>query len=93
MSDPELLNNAEAQQYELWLDGRRASLASYRERGGVVVIPHTETDPAYGGRGLAGQLVRFALDDIRSRGRLVEPACPFVARYIEQHPEYADLLS
>jgi len=93
MSEPdgaELLRTDE--QYELRLDGRVASLASYYERDGVVVIPHTETSPEFRGRGLAGRLVGYALDDIRARGLRVEPACPFVADFIGQHPDYADLL-
>jgi predicted GNAT family acetyltransferase len=89
----ELLNNVEQQQYELYLDGVRVSLASYCERDGVTVIPHTETLPAYGGRGLAGRLIAFALDDLRSQGRKVEPACPFVADYLRKHPSYQDLLA
>lgn len=79
-------------QYELRLDGRVASLASYFERDGVVVIPHTETSPVHRGQGLAGRLVRYALDDIRQRGLRVEPACPFVADVIARNPDYADLL-
>lgn len=92
MSTTELVKNADAHRYELWLDGRRVSLADYVERDGVVVIPHTETLPAFGGRGLAGQLVRFALEDIRAHDRHVDPVCPFVSDYIRQNPEYADLL-
>jgi predicted GNAT family acetyltransferase len=37
-------------------------------------------------------LVRHALDDLRAQGRRVDPACPFVAHYIRQNPEYADLV-
>jgi predicted GNAT family acetyltransferase len=88
----ELRKNVERQQYEIHLDGVRVGLATYVERGGVTVIPHTETLPAYGGRGLAGRLVAFALDDIRSRGGKVEPACPFVADYMRKNPSYQDLL-
>jgi predicted GNAT family acetyltransferase len=91
--DVQLLNNVSQQQYELHLDGLRVSLASYLERGEVTVIPHTETLPAYGGRGLAGRLVAFALDDLRSRGRKLEPACPFVADFVRKHPDYQDLLA
>ena len=68
-------------------------LADFYRRGDVVVIPHTETSPEFGGRGLAGQLVRYCLDDIRAQGLRVEPACPFVAAYIRKNPEYADLVS
>jgi predicted GNAT family acetyltransferase len=88
----ELRKNVERQQYEIYLDGVRVGLATYRERDGVTVIPHTETLPAFGGRGLAGRLVAFALDDIRSRGDKVEPACPFVADYLRKNPSYQDLL-
>ncbi|UQX88040.1 N-acetyltransferase [Jatrophihabitans telluris] len=88
----ELIRNDEAGRYELTVDGRRVSLADFYERDGVVVIPHTETLPAYGGRGLAGRLVRFALDDIAAQGKRVDPACPFVAVYIQRNPEYRPLL-
>ena len=93
MSDIRLVKNADGHRYELWLDGRRVSLASYYERDNVVVIPHTETVPAFGGRGYAGQVVQFALDDIRAQERVVDPVCPFVADYIASNPAYADLLS
>jgi uncharacterized protein len=87
----ELSKNADRGQYELTLDGRLVSLASYRERDGVVVIPHTETRPEVRGRGLAGRLVRYALDDIASSGYRVDPACPYVDEYIQAHPEYEAL--
>jgi predicted GNAT family acetyltransferase len=89
----ELLNNVGRQQYEIHLNGTRVGLASYVERNGVTVIPHTETLPAFGGRGLASRLVAYALDDIRSRGGKVDPACPFVADYLRKHPGYQDLLA
>ncbi len=89
----ELVKNTEAHQYEIHLAGQRVGLASYHERGEVVVLPHTETSPAFGGRGLAGQLIRFSLDDIRAQGRKVDPACPFVRSFIAKHPEYQDLVA
>ena len=81
-----------AGRYEIFLDGRRVGLADFYRRGDVVVIPHTETSPQYGGRGLASRLVRYCLDDIRAQGLQVEPACPFVAAFIVKNPEYADLI-
>ena len=81
-----------AGRYEIRLGGRRVGLADYYRRGNTVVIPHTETLPEFGGRGLAGKLVRYCLGDIRGQNLRVDPACPFVAAYIRKHPEYADLL-
>ncbi|TWG99600.1 hypothetical protein L615_002500000290 [Nocardioides sp. J9] len=52
---------------------------------------HTEVDDAYGGRGLAGAVVEFALADVRDRGRRVIAHCPYVARWLTKHPEYDDI--
>jgi predicted GNAT family acetyltransferase len=89
----ELVDNEAAGRYEIHLDGELVGLADYVRRGDVLSIPHTETSPEFGGRGLAGTLVKFGLDDIRARGLRVQPACPFVAAYIEKNPEYADLVA
>ncbi|MCL3819347.1 GNAT family N-acetyltransferase [Aeromicrobium wangtongii] len=46
---------------------------------------HTQVDDEFGGRGLAGLLVRAALDDsIRSKVTVV-PVCPVFARYLTAH--------
>jgi hypothetical protein len=34
-----------------------------------------------------------ALDDARRRGWRIVPQCPFVAEFIAEHPEYADLVA
>jgi hypothetical protein len=90
-STPTLRRNDDAGRYELSLGGQMVSLADFYQRENVVVIPHTETVPAFGGRGLAGILVGFVLDDIAARGLQVEAACPFVDTYIRRHPEYESL--
>lgn len=91
--DVQLGKNEAAGCYELHLAGRRVGLADFYRRADVVVIPHVETAPEVGGRGLASRLVQFCLEDIRKGGLRVEPACPFVAAYIRRHPEYADLVA
>ncbi len=53
---------------------------------------HAETDRAYGGRGVASEMARFALEDARARELEVIPSCPFVSGYIRKHSEYADLV-
>jgi len=45
------------------------SLAEYAERDDVVVMHHTETDPAHGGNGYAKQVVVAALDQLRAEGK------------------------
>ena len=89
----EARHNAEATRYELVSDGRVVSVAEYRMRGETFVFTHTETAEELRGNGLAGRLVEFALDDVRSRGGTVIPRCPFVRNFIEAHPQYGDLLA
>ena len=79
--------------YEITVDGQHAGLAAFEERPGVEVFTHTEIDHAFEGKGLASQLVRAALDDVRSRGLRVVPVCPFTKAWIERHPDYQDLLA
>ncbi len=84
--------NDRALRYELVLDGMVAGVADFRPDGeGVLVFPHTEIDPRLRGRGLGEVLVRGALDDVRRQGSTVVPACWFVAEFLDQNPDYADL--
>ena len=88
----EIVDQPEQDRYIAVLDGAVIGRADYVRTGAYLAIPHTQVDPAHGGQGIGGRMVRFALDDIRARGLKVRPACPFVAHYITDHPEYADLL-
>ena len=78
--------------YEAVADGAVIGEIRYRTEPGLVVLVHTEVEPAHEGVGIGTSLVEQALDDIRSRGLHVVPLCPFVTEYIREHPEYADLV-
>ncbi|MDO5691635.1 MAG: GNAT family N-acetyltransferase [Pseudomonadota bacterium] len=91
---PTLRKNTERQRYEILTDGGEvAGFADYHDQDGAVAMPHTVVEPAHEGQGLAGQLTRFALDDIRASGRKVVPQCSYVRAWISRHPDYADLLA
>lgn len=79
------------QRYEIHVDGRRAGLTAYRDRGAQRVFFHTEIDDAYAGQGLAGELVRGALDDVRASGKRIVPLCPYVAKFLKRHEEFGDI--
>ncbi len=88
---PDIVHNEQANRYELWIEGELASMAEYHARGDVLVFDHTETRPAFRGGGLAERVVRFALDDVRERGKRVDARCWFVSEVMNANPEYADL--
>jgi uncharacterized protein len=89
----QVINNADAGRYEVSLDGKPAGFAEYRLRDGRVIFTHTEVDSTFEGHGLGSSLARGALDDVRDRGLQAVPLCPFIAAYIERHPEYQDLVA
>ncbi len=74
-------------------DGEVAGFAAYHRSGGVVTITHTEVDDAHEGTGVGSKLARVALDQIRVEGLRVDAQCPFVAGWIERHPEFQDLVA
>lgn len=75
--------------YEITQDGRLAGFAEYQlVRGDRIVFTHTEIDPDFGGQGLGSVLVAEALADARERELQIVPICPFVAKYVHEHPEY-----
>jgi len=78
--------------YEIRVDGELAGIAQYRAHPGRIEFFHTEVEERFEGQGLGARLVSFALGDARSRGLEVLPVCPFVRSYIQQHPEYVDLV-
>ena len=87
----EVRRNDERSRYEAVIEGAVVGIADYRRRGDVVAIPHTEVNPELRGQGVAAELVRAVLDDIRAQGALVDPQCSYVADFIRRQPAYADL--
>ena len=77
--------------YEAAVPGGTAFI-EYRLKPGRIVLVHTEVPKESEGHGVGDRLVRFALDDARARGLAVVPLCPFVAAWIERHPDYRDLV-
>ena len=84
-----VVDNPSESRYEIYEDDKLAGFSTYRLVGNRIVFLHTEIDPAYEGHGLGSALARGALDDARRRGLTVIARCPFIARFIREHPEYA----
>jgi uncharacterized protein len=88
----EVADAPERERYELSIDGEVVGYSAYRARPGLVAFVHTEVDERLQGRGLADRLIRFALEDARTRGLAVLPFCPFVKAFIERHREFEGLV-
>ena len=91
--DAEVVDVPEESRYELRVGGRTIGVAAYRRRKGRIAFTHTEVDEPYEGRGFGSRLAAAVLDDARKQQLNVLPLCPFIAHYIEQHPEYEELVA
>ena len=88
-----VVNEPEASRYALFEDGERIGVAEYELRDDEIVFTHTEVDVSRREKGMASLLVTKAFDDVRADSdRRVVVTCPYIRRWLPQHPEYRDLL-
>ena len=88
---PTVVHAPASRRFEIHVDGVLAGVLEYEERDGVRDFVRTEVEPRFGGRGLAKQLVREALDDVRASGLRVRPVCSYVTRLLDENADYADI--
>lgn len=87
----DIIHNEAHGRFACTVDGYHCELG-YRLDGQCMIILHTSVPHQIGGRGIAAELTRVALDTARSRGWLVMPLCSYAEAYIRRYPQYADLL-
>lgn len=89
--DADIHDDRAAHRYTLTVDGQTA-VVLYNEMAGGLLITETLVPVPLEGQGIASRMARHVLADIRSRGLLVLPTCPFFASYLQKHPEHADIV-
>ncbi|CAB3739917.1 MULTISPECIES: GNAT family N-acetyltransferase [Achromobacter] len=72
------------------VDGVQCVL-DYQLQGNTMSIVHTGVPSQVGGRGIAAELTKTALDTARANGWKVRPVCSYAEVYMRRHPEYNDL--
>lgn len=69
-------------------DGRVIAEITFPVNNGVAVINHTYVDDSLRGQGIAGKLVKLAVDKILADGNLIAATCPYAVAWLQRHPEY-----
>lgn len=90
--DPVTIEHVPGSAFHAHVAGDRGVL-EYGLSAGRMEITHTFVPAALRGQGIAGQLVRAALDHARAEHLSVVPSCPYAAEWIQRHPAYADLVA
>ncbi|QIV87080.1 GNAT family N-acetyltransferase [Glutamicibacter mishrai] len=82
----------ERRRFALDDDGKIIGAAHYRDFDGSDGVEriffHTTVDEEYGGQGLAGILVKFALENTIASGAKIVAVCPYVKSYVAKHNDY-----
>lgn len=92
MEERKFVNNKDENRYELHV-GKYVALVEYIiNNENVVYLTHTEVPSDLGGQGVASDLIKRTLEDIKANGYKVYPLCPFVIAYIRKNPEWASLV-
>ncbi|MGE0686805.1 MAG: GNAT family N-acetyltransferase [Dehalococcoidia bacterium] len=81
--------NDAANQFEIRV-GDAVAFLTFDMRGDYVVFVHTQVPPELEGKGLGGKLASAALTWARDNDVKAVPLCPYVAGYLNRHPEFED---
>ena len=88
----EIINNKKQFRFELPLSSGEFAELDYRWLRGSMVLMHTVVPVSARGKGIGSILVKYVLDYAREQHLKVIVYCPFVTKYLKDHPEYNDLI-
>jgi predicted GNAT family acetyltransferase len=86
MTDEQVRDNRDDEQFEITVEGETAFLA-YERSADALVLVHTEVPPALRGHHLGETLVKAALDAAAAEKLRIVALCPFVRAYLRKHPD------
>ncbi len=87
-------HNTAENRYEAWQGDELAGQTHYTLTGDEATFDHTLVPKKFEGKGVASDLVRYAMDDVRAAGQWrVRATCWYVQGWLERHRDYADLLA
>lgn len=71
----------------------KAGEMTYSKAGDtLIIIDHTEVDPAFGGQGVGKKMVLAAVDFAREKGIKILPLCPFAKAAFDKDTTIQDVL-
>ncbi len=88
---PEVTHDESHQHFTVNLEGATA-LLTYKLEGNTIYFAHTEVPAEMEGKGIGGRLAKAGLTYARENHLKVVARCPFIASYLQRHPEYNDLV-
>ena len=88
-----VVNDEEAGIYEAIVGDREIAGMPYTVADeGRLVLLATSVFPEFRNQGIATELIRRVLDDLRAHGKTATVMCPIVRTFIDHNPTYADIV-
>lgn len=85
-------HDKEAQKFSLTIDGKDSSVLYRMTANKTMDIYRTYVPPEQRNNGLAGKIVKAALDYAKENNLKVIPSCSYTDYFIKQNKEYKSLL-
>lgn len=91
----EFVHDSENNRYLLKIDDQIASVVEYNDNGNVRAFNRTFTPPTFRGKGLAAEIVKFAVDDVEAENAdlKIQPTCWYVEKWFEKNTDRQNLLA
>jgi predicted GNAT family acetyltransferase len=88
----ELVHEEDHSRFVLFDDSEFVGEVSYEIEGDLMLLLSAEVPREIRGQGYGKIVVRKTLEHIRDNGSpRVQPVCPFIAKFMMQHPEFQAL--
>jgi predicted GNAT family acetyltransferase len=87
-----LVNDKQNGLYEAIVGDSEVGGITYSLTDGRLVLLAASVFPEFRSQGFATEMIRQVLDDVRAQGMTVTIICPIVRTFIDNHPEYEDLV-
>lgn len=85
----EVHNDEKERKFYAVVDGQEAVI-EYAKMGDTYNLVHTFVPEQLRGKGIAEDLVRGTLDQIREAGAKFLPSCPFIQGFLKRYPQYRE---
>lgn len=90
--DFNLINDEENSVYEALVGDTEIGGITYNLAGDRIVLLAAAVHPEFRHQGVATEMIRRVLDDVRAQGKTTTILCPIVRTYIDNHPQYEPLV-
>jgi predicted GNAT family acetyltransferase len=90
--DFNLVNDEENGIYEAFVGDTEIGGITYSLTGDRIVLLAASVFPTFRHQGVATEMTRRVLDDVRAQGKTTTIICPIVRTVIDNHPQYEDLV-